>query len=100
MLYEESGVNMESPEETALDYSNVPHIAGVPRYLYRTCLKSAGRMLSATARRDPIASFENELWLWFFAGIVRQRMKDHRKKRTDSGSAKPVEATEDVGSAG
>jgi hypothetical protein len=65
---------MEAPEQTTLDYSKVPHIAGVPRYLYRTFFKSLGNMIAAG--RDQVASFEYELWLWFFAGIVKQRFQD------------------------
>jgi hypothetical protein len=34
-------------------------------------------------RRDPIAHFEHELWVWFFAGVVRQR-------RADMGTPPPV----------
>ena len=69
---------MESPERTALDFSTVPHIAGVPRYLYRTCLKKFFSIWGAAARGDAIARFEDELWIWFFAGIVRQRWKDRQ----------------------
>jgi hypothetical protein len=29
-------------------------------------------------RREPLAAFEHETWLWFFAGIVKQRWKDSR----------------------
>jgi hypothetical protein len=36
-------------------------------------------MWTALARRDSIAHFEDELWLWFFAGIVSQRWKDRQK---------------------
>ncbi len=36
-------------------------------------------MWSALARRDAIARFEDELWIWFFAGIVSQRWKDRQK---------------------
>jgi glucosyl-dolichyl phosphate glucuronosyltransferase len=75
MLYEQARINMEAPEETTLDYSTVPHIAGVPRYLYRTFLKSFTDMLVAAKKSDPIAFFESELWLWFFIGIVRQRWR-------------------------
>jgi glucosyl-dolichyl phosphate glucuronosyltransferase len=80
MLYDQSRINMESPEETSLDYSKVPHIAGVPRYLYRTFLRSIAGMIKAAARRDAIAAFEHELWLWFFAGIVSQRWKDRKSR--------------------
>jgi len=79
ILYQNYRLDMESPESTALDFSKVPHVAGVPRYLYRTCLKKFVSMWSALARRDAIARFEDELWIWFFAGIVSQRWKDRQK---------------------
>jgi glycosyltransferase involved in cell wall biosynthesis len=78
LLYQRSRLDMEAPEQTTLDFSKVPHIAGVPRYLYR---KAAGQLTSwaaASARRDGVAAFEHELWLWFFAGIVGQRWQDRR----------------------
>src|SRR6185436_15427463 len=70
ILYHNKRLDMESPESTALDFSQVPHVAGVPRYLFRTCFK---KLWAALLRRDSIARFEDELWLWFFAGILRQR---------------------------
>jgi glycosyltransferase involved in cell wall biosynthesis len=76
ILYETKGSDMESPERTSLDFSKVPQIAGVPRYLFRTCLRSFLSMLSSFIRRDAVASFEHELWIWFFAGIVKQRWKN------------------------
>ncbi|MEN3334100.1 MAG: glucosyl-dolichyl phosphate glucuronosyltransferase [Blastocatellia bacterium] len=82
MLYQQARINMESPEETTLDYAKVPHIAGVPRYLYRSCLRMLGDTVKAAARRDSVATFENELWLWFFAGIVKQRWKDRGNRAT------------------
>lgn len=78
ILYQNNRLDMESPERTALDFSTVPHIAGVPRYLYRTCLKKFFSIWTAMARGDAIARFEDELWIWFFAGIVRQRWKDRK----------------------
>ena len=79
ILFEQSGVDMESPENTTLDFSTVPQIAGVPRYLYRTGLRMFRNMLTSALRADEIPTFEHELWLWFFAGIVSQRWKDRKK---------------------
>jgi glycosyltransferase involved in cell wall biosynthesis len=79
ILYHNNRLDMESPESTALDFSKVPHIAGVPRYLFRTCIKKFLSIWTAIVQRDPIARFENELWIWFFAGILRQRWKDRQK---------------------
>ncbi|HET7287310.1 MAG TPA: hypothetical protein VFI71_07560, partial [Pyrinomonadaceae bacterium] len=78
ILYHNNRLDMESPESTALDFSKVPHIAGVPRYLFRTCVKKFFSSGAALVRGDAIARFEDELWIWFFAGIVRQRWKDRQ----------------------
>jgi glycosyltransferase involved in cell wall biosynthesis len=90
MLYARSRINMESPEETHLDYSKVPHIAGVPRYMYRSCLGAFGNMIRAAIRGDRVATFEHELWIWFFAGILRQRLKDRSR---DGGRSRSSSAT-------
>jgi glycosyltransferase involved in cell wall biosynthesis len=71
IMYREFGLDLESPEETVLDYSKVPHIAGVPRYLYRTALAYLFRTMRAYVRRSSAEAFDQELWLWFFAGVVR-----------------------------
>ena len=73
MLYEKAGLDMEAPEQTTLDFRTVPHVLGVPRYLYRKALASIAACVRARVRRDAVAAFEHELWVWFFAGIVRQR---------------------------
>ena len=80
LLYERAGLDMEAPEQTTLDFATVPHIAGVPRYLYRKALAAAVGWARSTWRRDAIAAFDHETWLWFFAGIVRQRWKDTSKR--------------------
>ena len=75
MLYEKAGLDMEAPERTTLDFRTVPHVFGVPRYLYRKALASLTNWLVATFRRDAFAAFDHELWVWFFAGILRQRWR-------------------------
>jgi hypothetical protein len=51
---------------------------GVPRYLFRTGILKFFSIWTALARGDAITRFEDELWLWFFAGILRQRWKDRQ----------------------
>ena len=34
-LYASAGLDMEAPEDPTLDFRTVPHVFGVPRYLYR-----------------------------------------------------------------
>lgn len=72
-LYAKAGLDMETPERTDLDFRTVPHLFGIPRYLYRKALSSAATFLTAALRGDTVAAFDHELWVWFFAGIVRQR---------------------------
>jgi GT2 family glycosyltransferase len=78
MLYRKAGLDMESPEDTRLDFRSVPHVFGVPRYLYRKALGAAWEAIKARLRRDFVRSFDQELWLCFFAGIVVQRVRDRR----------------------
>jgi glucosyl-dolichyl phosphate glucuronosyltransferase len=80
-LYARFGFDLQAPEQPALDPAVVPHIAGVPRYLYRKALRTARACAGASLRRDVLAAFEHELWLWFFAGVVSQRWKDRRTER-------------------
>ena len=87
VLYENFGLDMESPEETVLDFANVPHIAGVPRYMYRTFLRSFMNTARAYARGDVAEAFDHEMWLWFFAGVVRQRRRDRGARRAAEAPA-------------
>jgi glycosyltransferase involved in cell wall biosynthesis len=79
MLYAETGLDMEKPEQTTLDFSAVPHIGGVPRYMFRSAAKALKESIGAAIKGDPIASFDRELWLCFFAGVVKQRWKDRQR---------------------
>jgi glycosyltransferase involved in cell wall biosynthesis len=76
VLYDKLAVDMESPDDSPLDFSQVPHLAGTPRYMWRTAARAMYRMARAAIRRNEIAAFEQEMWLWFFAGVVRQRWHD------------------------
>jgi glycosyltransferase involved in cell wall biosynthesis len=88
MLYAERGVDMDAPEQSTLDYSRVPHLAGVPRYMFRNALAELRRMVAATLLRRPAAAFERETQVWFFAGILAQRWKDRR--RGPAGTSRAV----------
>jgi glucosyl-dolichyl phosphate glucuronosyltransferase len=76
MLYAHSGKDMEAPEQTTLDFSRVKHIAGVPRYMFRNALVAMKDSLAARLHGDAVNAFEHELYLWMFAGIIKQRWKD------------------------
>ncbi|MEN3339132.1 MAG: glucosyl-dolichyl phosphate glucuronosyltransferase [Acidobacteriota bacterium] len=78
LLYERAGLDMEAPEQKILDFSKVPHLGGVPRYLYRKAVSHLLGWFVAAMRRNAVASFDHEVWIWFFAGIVKQRWRDSR----------------------
>ena len=82
LLYEQFGLDMEKPEDRVLDFTTVPHVLGVPRYLFRKALAQIVACVGSTVKRDRVAAFEHELWLWFFAGIIKQRWADRHGNRT------------------
>ncbi|CAN5766497.1 glycosyltransferase family 2 protein [soil metagenome] len=73
ILFTKLGVDMASPDDSHLDFSKVRQIAGVPRYMYRTLMTKVWDLIRACLRGDAVAAFEHELWLCFFAGVVKQR---------------------------
>jgi glucosyl-dolichyl phosphate glucuronosyltransferase len=78
MLYVNQGLDMESPEDRPLDSSSVPHIAGVPRYMIRTAVYHLRESVRQTLLGRWPEAFEHELWVCFFAGVMRQRWNDRR----------------------
>ena len=78
ILFRKLGVDMEAPDNSRLDFSKVPQVGGVPRYMYRTLLGRTAQMLRAQLNRDAVAAFEHELWLCFFAGVVKQRWSERK----------------------
>src|SRR3954469_10972931 len=92
MLYGKAGLDMEAPERTTIDFRTVPHVFGVPRYLYRKALGSAAGALSKALRGDATGAFDDELWVWFFAGIVSQRWR-HRGAPAAGPTAAPAEVS-------
>jgi glucosyl-dolichyl phosphate glucuronosyltransferase len=76
LMYQQHGFDMESPQRTIFDFASMPHIAGVPRYLYRTAAATFVQVFSARLRGNGTRAFEQELLLWMYAGIARQRWRD------------------------
>ena len=76
ILFAKLGVDMDSPDRSQLDFSKVPQIAGVPRYMYRTLASHLFDLVRARFKGDAVSAFQHELWLCFFAGIVKQRWAD------------------------
>jgi glycosyltransferase involved in cell wall biosynthesis len=78
ILFTKLGLDMDAPDNSQLDFSKIPQVAGVPRYMYRTLATHAKNMIAARLRGDSVAAFEHELWLWFFAGIAKQRWNERK----------------------
>jgi hypothetical protein len=67
---------MESPEDRVLDFSKIPHVVGVPRYMFRTASYHLRESIRHMMLGNSAEAFEHELWVCFFAGILRQRWID------------------------
>jgi len=78
ILFAKLGVDMDSPDTSQLDFSKVPRVAGVPRYMFRTLVGHLKGFAGARLRGDAVGAFEHELWLCFFAGIVKQRWSERK----------------------
>ncbi|HJZ74187.1 MAG TPA: glycosyltransferase family 2 protein [Vicinamibacterales bacterium] len=78
ILFTKLGVDMDAPDQSRLDFSTIPRIGGVPRYMYRTLLTHVRDMARARVRGDAALAFEHELWLCFFAGIAKQRWTERK----------------------
>jgi len=76
MLFQHGGFDLEEPELWPSRHAGVPHVAGVPLPLVAKAARSLRSFVWRTMRRDVRTAFDHELWLCFFAGIVRQRWID------------------------
>jgi glucosyl-dolichyl phosphate glucuronosyltransferase len=76
MLFLQGGFDMEEPELERPPYVGERQVAGVPVHLLRKAAKSLRGFVWHTLNGNARAAFEYELWLCFFAGIVRQRWSD------------------------
>jgi glycosyltransferase involved in cell wall biosynthesis len=81
LMYRQAWIDMQAPESTDVDFSRVPHILGVPRFFFRKVPREIARMCVSAWRGDSVSSFDAELWLWFFAGVLRQRWRDRKLAR-------------------
>ncbi len=79
MLFQHGGFDMEEPELERSRHVGVPQLAGVPLPLIAKAGRSVRSAIWRTVRRDVKTAFEHELWLCFFAGIVRQRWIDRHR---------------------
>ena len=98
MLFRQHGFDMEEPELEHPLYAGERQLAGVPLHLVRKALRSAISLLWQAARGKMASAFEYELWLCFFAGVLRQRWADrHLPVAVGPASVAPVAELADAG---
>jgi len=73
MLFRNGGFDMEEPELEHPPHAGGRQIAGVPVHLIWKAMRTTRSFVWHSLRRDVGLAFEHELWLCFFAGVVRQR---------------------------
>jgi glycosyltransferase involved in cell wall biosynthesis len=64
--------------ELGLDLRTVPTLAGIPRFLFGTALRDAIRWCAALCRADKGGRVAIETQLWYFAGQVKERLRQRR----------------------
>ena len=79
IMYDTQGTHLLEPESDAT-HDGERHVFGVPTSLWRRAALAAGSVAKrwARARRDEAVDYE--LILCFCAGVVRQRLRDRRRR--------------------
>jgi GT2 family glycosyltransferase len=93
MLFLQGGFDMEEPELARPPYAGERQIGGVPVHLLRKAVRSVRGLAWHTLKGHVGLAFEYELWLCFFAGLVRQRWAD-RHRPVAAGPASSTRAAE------
>jgi glucosyl-dolichyl phosphate glucuronosyltransferase len=78
-MFVQSGFDMEEPELECPPHAGERQIGGVPLHLIRKALRSTRSLVWQTIKGNARAAFEYELWLCFFAGVVRRRWADRHR---------------------
>jgi len=76
LLFKHGGFDMEEPELEPPPHAGERLVAGVPIHLWAKARRCAGALAWHAVHGRVVTAFEYELWLCFFAGIVRQRWAD------------------------
>ena len=77
---------MQPVTELGVDLRRTPHIAGVPRFMFRTLATDVAGWLRGVAARRPEAAFRHQMMIAFFAGYLTARLRE-RFGRMDVRSA-------------
>jgi glycosyltransferase involved in cell wall biosynthesis len=92
LLYRHGGFDMEEPELERPPHAGDRCFGGVPSHLVRKAARTTRSFAWHTLRRDAAGAFEYELWLWFFAGVVRQRWADRSLPLADGPATRSPSA--------
>jgi glycosyltransferase involved in cell wall biosynthesis len=79
ILFRQRGLDMENPDDPT-PVAGRRQLVGVPSHLIIKAIRSLRSLIWRTLTGDSIDAFERELWLCFFAGVVRQRWTDRHVK--------------------
>jgi glucosyl-dolichyl phosphate glucuronosyltransferase len=93
MLFRNGGFDMEEPELVRPPHAGGRQLFGVPVHLLDKAIRSLRSLLWHGLRGDGRTAFEHELWLCFFAGIVRQRWADRRLPVAGGPASMPTPTT-------
>jgi glucosyl-dolichyl phosphate glucuronosyltransferase len=88
-LYYRYGFDPEEPEARRYDRP-LPAVFGVPRHLIPKAIASLRSYVWRRLRGEEAQAFEYQLWLCFFAGLVRESLRESRHGFR-SGTREPVE---------
>jgi hypothetical protein len=64
--------------DRGLDLRTVPHVLGVPRYMYGSLLRDLAGIVRERLRGDVAAAFRHEMMVRFFEGYFRTRWNERR----------------------
>lgn len=88
-LFRYHGFDMEEPELENPPHAGERQVLGVPRHLLPKAFKSLRSYVWHRLRGDEATAFEHELWLCFFAGVVRQRFEDRHRPIAAGPATRP-----------
>jgi glucosyl-dolichyl phosphate glucuronosyltransferase len=78
---------MQPVTELGVDLRKTPHLLGVPRYMYRSLLRSSYGLVRGRVTGHPEESFRHQMMAAFFAGYFWARWRERR------AGAKPAQSS-------
>jgi glycosyltransferase involved in cell wall biosynthesis len=96
LLFRYGGFDMEEPELEHPPHAGARLVGGVPIPMFVKMLRTLRSLVWHTLRRDVAIAFEYELWLSFFAGVVRQRWADRHMPVADGPATSRSRSEDDA----